>query len=140
MQKFVAALTLFAFLLPGAAWAQVPAQPIINLPYAAKGQMIRGTGSATTTTAANISNFTAIPNVKNYIVAAQCFRSDTGTSPMYVTLNDSASTVIGLPNGGAGNNPVYSIPLVTAANTQLTFTESANTSTVYCNAQGYQGQ
>ena len=53
-------------------------------------------------------------------------------------LNDTASTILVVPPSG-GNDPTFSVPLVVAANTALTFTPSTATTTLYCDAQGYSG-
>lgn len=74
-----------------------------------------------------------------YIGSAQCGRTDAGTSAMYVTFNDAAKTVMILPNtgGGGGNNQQYVPALVVPVGSPFAFTESASTSVVMCNAQGY---
>jgi hypothetical protein len=50
-------------------------------------------------------------------------------------------TVLVIPNSGGGgaNNMQFPSPLTVPAATALTFTTSASTSTVYCNAQGFTG-
>ena len=75
----------------------------------------------------------------NYITAAQCGRTDAGTSAIYVTFNDDASTIMVLPNsgGGGGNNMTFPSPLMVAG--AFKFTASSGVSTLYCNAQGFTG-
>jgi hypothetical protein len=111
------------------------------LPYTANTNYVRGAASATGTSATTL--LPAATSLKNYVVAIQCYRSDTPGSPSTITItfNDSASTVIVLPNtgGGGGSNVPLTIPLVTATDTAFTFTSGTNTTTVYCNAQGYTG-
>jgi hypothetical protein len=74
-----------------------------------------------------------------YVSGLQCGRTDAGTSAIKVTLNDSASTVLVLPNSGGGSWVTASFPhpLQVAADTNLTMTISTNTTTVYCSAQGF---
>jgi hypothetical protein len=109
----------------------------VNTPPNPNGNVVSGSGSATGTGATTIIK---APNTgRLYVTGTQCFRTDAGTSAVYVTLNDAASTVIGLANsgGGGGNNMVFTSPLLVAAQTALTFTASGSISTIYCNAQGY---
>jgi hypothetical protein len=102
---------------------------------------LSGSQSATTTAAAQIIPAPGV-GFRIYVGAVQCGRTDAGTTAMYVTLNDPAATVIILPNsgGGGGNNPTFIPPLVVAPNTALMFTESTNTSTVFCDAQGFKNR
>ena len=114
---------------------------IVTSPYANRENYTRGAGSSTSTAAITILPASGSASLKEYATAVQCGRTDAGTSAIYVTLNDSASTVLVLPNngGGGGNNPPLQVPLVVAANTAMTATPSAGVSTVYCSAQGYNG-
>jgi hypothetical protein len=102
---------------------------------------VSGAASTTSTTAANIIAFGAGWNTTYgiHINGIQCARTDTGTSAIKVTFNDTASTVMVLPNsgGGGGNAMVFVSPLQVAADTAFTMTISTNTSTVYCSAQGF---
>jgi hypothetical protein len=112
----------------GTAQAQVP-----------KGNFVSGSGSATGTGATTII---AAPStgLRIYVTAVQCGRTDAGTTAIYVTLNDTSSTVLVLPNAGngGGNNISFpATPLTMARATALTFTASSGVSTVYCDAQGY---
>jgi hypothetical protein len=105
--------------------------------YGNQANFKSGSASATGTAATTII---AAPTAgKLYVGGVQCGRTDSGTSASYVTLNDSASTILVLTNngGGGGNNQAYSPPLIVAAMTALTFTSSASLTTVYCNAQAY---
>ena len=74
-----------------------------------------------------------------HVTSLQCGRTDAGTSAVKITFNDSASTVLVLPNSGGGSEvtAVFPSPLVVAANTNFTGTVSANTNAVYCNVQGF---
>lgn len=91
------------------------------------------TGSAATTLAA------APAAGRWYIQGVQCGRDDAGTAAIDVTLDDTASTLLVLPNsgGGGGNNQSYNPPLAVAPLTAFTFTPSAGVTTTRCNAQGY---
>jgi len=77
-----------------------------------------------------------------YVTRVECGRDDSGTLAAWVTLNDTASTIIVLPPSG-GNNPVFDPPLrVNAVNTAPTFTPSTpllGTKGAGCAAQGFNG-
>jgi hypothetical protein len=107
----------------------------ITSPYANKENMVRGSASATGTSATTLISAQG-SGVKIYVTGVQC--KNTGSATTFVTLNDSASSVLIAPPAG-GDNEVYLTPLVVAANTPLSFTAGASSSTIYCNAQGYAG-
>jgi hypothetical protein len=101
---------------------------------------VSGAGSATDTSATTI--IAAVSNVRRiYVTAAQCGRTDAGTTAVRVTFNDDAATVMVLPNsGGGGFVPVvFPSPLTVAASSGFKFTASGSISTIYCNAQGFTG-
>jgi hypothetical protein len=106
-------LGLATALFSGAAFAQTPY--LSNL--------VTGAGSATGTGATAI--IAAVSTARRiYVTAAQCGRTDAGTTAIHVTLNDDASTVIVLPNSGGGSfvPVVFPNPLTvrdTAATTML---------------------
>jgi hypothetical protein len=110
------------------AFAQQP--PISNL--------VSGEASATGTAATTIIS-APTKTRRIYVTGAQCSRNDAGTTAIFVTFNDTSSTIAVLPNSGGGgaNNMVFTSPLTVPTATALTFTSSASTSTVYCNAQGF---
>jgi hypothetical protein len=108
---------------------------LITLPFANKENMVRGSASQTGTGATTIIAAQGA-GVKIYVTGVQC--KNTGSTTTIVTLNDSASSVLIVPTSG-GDNEVYQTPLVLAANTALTFTPAAASTTLYCNAQGYWG-
>ena len=112
----------------------------VTSPYANRENMVRGAASATGTGATTVIA-SAGGSLKNYITDVECGRTDAGSTAAYVTFNDSASTILVLPNGGGGggNNKTFNVPIVTAAATAFTFTSSASITTVYCNAQGFKG-
>lgn len=107
----------------------------VVLPYAIKELALRGSASTTANTATTLIAAQGA-SVKTYITGLQC--SNTSATTTYVTMNDSASSVFIVPAGG-GSNVVFNVPLVTAANTALTFTAASAVTTMYCNAQGYAG-
>jgi hypothetical protein len=112
---------------------------LITLPFANKENMVRGTASQTGTSATTLIAAQG-SGIKIYVTGVQC--KNTGSATTIVTLNDNettgSGTVLIVPTSG-GDNEVYQTPLAVAANTALTFTPSAASSTVYCNAQGYAG-
>ena len=100
-------------------------------------QTVSGTGSATNTAATTII---AAPSEGCINVASlQLGRTDAGTTPITVTLNDSAGTVLVLDNAGNGKSIpfVFDVPLVLAAKTALTMAASTGVSTLYGSAQGF---
>lgn len=105
---------------------------------AAVAAQVRGSGNSTGTGATTIIGSQGA-GITMRISSAQCARTDAGTTAVFVTFNDSASTVMVVPNtgGGGGNNMVFQIPLLVAANTAFTFTDSSGITTMYCNAQGF---
>jgi hypothetical protein len=112
-------------------------KPIV-LPYANKENFLRGSNNATGTSPTTFTGMGA-QGAGNfiYITGVQCF--NTSVSPTYITLNDSASTVIGVPANGFENGSLFLVPLRVALNTAATFTSANATTTLYCTAQGYFG-
>lgn len=109
----------------------------VTAPYSIKELMVRGTATSTDTSAHTIIA-SAGGSLKNYITAVQCGRTDAGSSALTITFNDSASTVVILPAGGA-TNITFPTPLATAAATAFQFTFGTGVTTGYCSAQGYTG-
>ena len=95
---------------------------------------VRGSASATGTAATAV--LAAPSKGRLYVNAVQVIRTDAGATTIYITLNDSAASVIGIPAGG-GNNVVFPTPLQVAALTALTFTASVGVTTLFVNAQGF---
>jgi hypothetical protein len=122
------------------ALAMITLTPLAHAQQPVTSNLVSGNGSATSTAATQII---AAPTVTRriYVRSAACARTDAGTSAIFVTFNDVSSTVMVLPNsgGGGGNNMVFASPLTVATATAFTFTSSAGTTTVYCNAQGFTG-
>lgn len=100
--------------------------------------------SNTNGTSTAFSNFTAVASTYNYVTAYSVFRTDAGTTPIYVDFRDGTAgaikwSVVLPPNGGA--NMSSAIPLFkTSANTALAYDVSAATTTVYISVSGYQSK
>jgi hypothetical protein len=122
-----------AIILLGLAWpAAAQQQSQLNL--------ISGAASATNGGATMIIAAVSPAALGMRITEIQCGRVDAGTTASHVTFNDSASTILVLPNSGGGGTVSANFaasPLIVAANTAFTFTSSASITTVYCNAQGF---
>jgi hypothetical protein len=122
------------------ALAMITLTPPVRAQQPPTSNLVSGAANATGTSQTTII---AAPTATRriYVTGAQCGRNDAGTSAIFVTFNDNASTIMVLPNsgGGGGNNMVFASPLTVPAATAFTFTASAGTSTVYCNAQGFTG-
>lgn len=113
---------------------------LVVLPHANKENMLRATGSTNLTTAFNLVPAQGVGN-KTYITDIECGRQDAGTTAVTVKFNDSATTIIVIPNSGGGGsvNKAFNVPIVTAANATMTMTWSSAISTAYCSVQGYKG-
>jgi hypothetical protein len=90
------------------------------------------------------TNFSAVASTRNYVTAYSVFRTDSGTTPIYVDFRDGTAgsvlwSVVLPPNSGA--NLSSPVPLFkTSANTALAFDVSAATSTVYISVSGFQSK
>jgi hypothetical protein len=104
------------------------------------GNLVSGSGNTTNNSATTII---AAPTATRriYVTSVECGRTDAGTSAIFVTLNDTSSTIVVIPNsgGGGGNTMWFKSPLTVPAATALTFTASSGVTTLYCNAQGFTG-
>lgn len=109
----------------------------ITSPYANKENWISGTTTSTDTAAHTII---ASPggSLKNYVTSMQVFRTDAGTTLVFGTLNDSASTTVPLPPA-SGAALTFPCPLVWAAATAVQITMSGAVTTAYASAQGFKG-
>lgn len=112
----------------------------ITSPYANRENYVQGSATSTSTGAITVIA-SAGTGLKNYITSVQLGRSDAGTTPVTITFNDSASTVVVLPGltGGSTLPITFPVPLATAAATAFKFTCSSGVTTAYCSAQGYAG-
>lgn len=92
------------------------------------------------------STFGATANLFNYVTSYSIFRTDAGTSPIYVDFRSGTAgsiiwSVVIPPNGGAnlagGAFPLFK---TLATNTALAYDVSAATTTVYISITGYQSK
>lgn len=128
---------------PAGGWANWQWNGTAWVPYGAPvgnfSNMLRGAASTTGNTATAMTGMGAQgAALRVYVGSAQFFRNDAGTTPIFVTLNDLASTTIVIP-AGSGSALVFATPLQLALNTGLTFTPSASVTTCFGNAQGFSG-
>jgi len=109
---------------------------LTNLPYAPRAMMSRGSGTSSATgTAITVLVQSGTSGVYEYLTSMQC--SNTSATTLYVTLNDTASSVFIVP-AGSGTNPTFPVPLRSnSANSALTATLSSSNGPVYCNGQGF---
>lgn len=91
------------------------------------------------------SNFGAVANTYNYVTAIHAFRTDAGTTPIYIDFRTGTAgailySVVLPPNGGvvlpAAGTPYFK----TAVNNALAFDVSAATTTVYISITGFQSK
>lgn len=106
-------------------------------PYSIKEKQVRGKVTSTDTGAHTVIAAGSGTD-KTYITSLQMGRTDSGTTPIVVTLSDDQSTPIVVPPGGA-TNITFPVPLVTAAATAFTITSGTAVTTLYAAAQGYYG-
>lgn len=113
---------------------------LVTSPYAGRDSGNRSSGSsASTGTPITILTASGSASLKEYLTDLECFRTDTGTSAVYVTLNDSASTTFPIPPVTSGASKSWNFPLVGTANTAMTATLSANVTTAFCSGSGFNG-
>jgi hypothetical protein len=104
------------------------------------GDHISENVSNTNGTSTAFSNFGAVASTRSVIYGYSIFRTDAGTTPIYVDFRDGTAgavlwSVVLPPNGGA--NLASPVPLFkTTANTALAFDVSAATTTVYISVTG----
>lgn len=89
------------------------------------------------------SNFTAVAGTKNAITTLSVFRTDAGTTLIYVDFRDGTAGAVlyslPIPAGGGVVVSGAGMPLFkTSADKALAFDVSAATTTVYISASGYQ--
>jgi hypothetical protein len=117
---------------------------ILMRPQFPLGDLISENVSNTNGTSTAFSNFDAVASTRSYITAYSIFRTDAGTTPIYVDFRDGTAgailwSVVLPPNGGA--NLASPVPLFrTTANTALAFDVSAATTTVYINVTGFKSK
>ncbi|HWF01538.1 MAG TPA: hypothetical protein VG248_17180 [Caulobacteraceae bacterium] len=120
------------------AWCDLNGKQIM-VPYAPR--QLRVSGTATTTAATATSLITAPGSGQIFVTDIECWRTDAGATPITLTLNDASSSVIILLDAGyGGRGDLHTkLPLQIPATTALTFTPSAATTSVVCDAQGFVG-
>lgn len=110
------------------------------------GDLISERVSNTDGASTAFSNFGATASTRNVITAFHVFRTDAGTSPIYVDFRDgTAGSILWtavIPAGGGANSPDYQGPGLfrTTANTALAYDVSAATTTVYISITGYKSK
>ena len=116
---------------------------LVTSPYANRENMLRCAVTITASTAATTCTGMGAQgaNVKIYVTDLCVTRSDAGTTADVFTLNDSATTIIDLPNNGGGGGAchTYNVPLVVAANTAFQGTSGTSISSVHMSATGFAG-
>lgn len=117
---------------------------LIVRPQFPLGDLISERTSNTDGNSTAFTNFGATASTRSYITAYSIFRTDAGTTPIYVDFRDGTAgsvlwSVVLPPNGGA--NLASPIPLFrTTANTALAFDVSAATTTVYISVTGFKSK
>ena len=106
-----------------------------------KSDAISNTDGASTAS----SVFTAVASTKNYVTAVHVFRTDSGTTPIYIDFRDGTGgsvlyRAVLPPNGGAVLPSSPTPYFKTSANTALAYDVSAATTTVYINVSGFQSK
>lgn len=113
---------------------------IITRPQFPLGDLITERVSNTDGSSTAFTNFAATASARNYVYGYSIFRTDSGTTPIYVDFRDGTAgsilwSVVIPPNGGA--NLSSPVPLFrTTANTALAYDVSAATTTVYISING----
>jgi len=108
------------------------------------GDLISERTSNTDGTSTASTNFGATASTRNYVTGYSIFRTDAGTTPIYVDFRDGTAgsvlwSVVLPPNGGA--HIASSVPLFcTTANTALAYDVSAATTTVYISVTGFKSK
>jgi hypothetical protein len=115
----------------------------VTSPYSIRELQLRCAVTLTASTAATTCTGMGAQgaSIKIYITDLTCTRSDAGTTSATLTLNDSATTIIDMPNngGGGGFSHTYNTPLVVAANTAFQVTSGTSLTSVHCSAAGFSG-
>lgn len=112
---------------------------VVVQPFAPPALWVSGTNNNAATGSA-VTLVTNPGSLSMYITDLQCMRTDAGSTALLGTVADSTPTTLGyisIPSGGAWAAPNVT-PWSVAAGKNLTISFSLTT-TVYCNARGYQG-
>lgn len=109
------------------------------------GDLISEAVSNTDGASTAFTNFGATASTRSYVTAIHAFRTDAGTTPIYVDFRDGTAgsvlyRMVLPPNGGAilpsGATPYFR----TTANTALAYDVSAATTTVYISISGFKSK
>jgi hypothetical protein len=115
----------------------------VTSPYANRENMLRCAVTITASTAATTCTGMGAQgaSVKIYITDLCVTRNDAGTTADTFTLNDTATTVIDIPNNGGGGGicKTYNVPLVVAANTAFQGTSGTSITSLHMSATGFAG-
>lgn len=118
---------------------------LLTRPQFPLGDLISEAVSNTDGSSTASTNFGATASTRNYITAIHAFRTDAGTTPIYVDFRDGTAgsvlyRIVLPPNGGAilpaGATPYFR----TTANTALAFDVSSATTTVYISLSGFKSK
>ena len=114
---------------------------LVTSPYANRELMARGAVTLSGTSAGTILAASGSASLKEYVTDLTCTRNDAGTTAVSITLNDTATTVIDLPNngGGGGYAHTFNVPLAFAANVAATATSGTSITSIHCSATGFYG-
>lgn len=119
---------------------------VINRPNFPIADILSDAASNTDGASTASSVFTATASTRSCITGFQVFRTDAGTTPIYIDFRDGTGGSVlwraVLPAGGGANSPAYCGPCLfrTSANTALAYDVSAATTTVYINVSGYKSK
>jgi hypothetical protein len=115
----------------------------VTSPYANRENQLRCAVTITASTSATTCTGMGAQGsgVKIYITDFCATRSDAGTTAATVTLNDSATTPVDVPNNGGGGGfcHTYNVPLVVAANTAFQVTPGTSLTSYHVSASGFAG-
>lgn len=109
------------------------------------GDLISEAVSNTDGASTAFTNFGATASTRSYITSIHVFRTDAGTTPIYVDFRDgTAGSVLYrmvIPAGGGAILPAGATPYFrTSANTALAFDVSSATTTVYISITGFKSK
>jgi hypothetical protein len=118
---------------------------LITRPQFPLGDLISEAVSDTAATSTAFTNFGATASTRSYITAVHVFRTDAGTTPIYVDFRDgTAGSVLYrmvIPAGGGAILPAGATPYFrTSANTALAYDVSTATTTVYISVTGFKSK
>lgn len=115
----------------------------VTSPYANRENMLRCAVTITASMAATTCTGMGAQgaSVKIYITDLCITRGDAGTTAITATLNDSATSIVDLPNNGGGGGfcKSYNVPLVIAANTAFQITLGTSITSGHVTASGFSG-